>query len=154
MVSKKEHNLRSNCPIARGLDIVGDHWSLLIVRDLLFGKHEFREFLDSDEGISSNILTDRLNKLKSQDIVAWVYHPESRKRKLYYLTEKGKDLIYVVVPLVRWSLKYHPETAEIPVQRIAALNKGPKYFVKLTLEALSRWESETGIDAKAAATRL
>lgn len=154
MVSKKEHVERSNCPIALGLDIVGDHWTLLLVRDLLFGKHEFREFLESDEGISSNILTDRLSKLQAQGIVSWLHHPESKKRKLYFLTEKGKDLIHVVVPLVRWSLKHHPETAEIPADRIAALSKGPEFFVELTLEALSRWESELGIDAKAASTRL
>ena len=154
MVSKKEHLERSTCPLALGLDIVGDHWSLLIVRDLLFGKHEFKEFLDSDEGISSNILTDRLHKLQTQGVVNWIHHPDSKKRKLYYLTEKGKDLLHVVVPLVRWSLKYHPDTAEIPVERIAALNQGPQYFVELTLEALSKWESEFGIDAKPTATRL
>ena len=154
MVSKKEHLERSTCPLALGLDIVGDHWSLLIVRDLLFGKHEFKEFLDSDEGISSNILTDRLNKFQDQGIVHWIHHPDSKKRKLYYLTEKGKDLIHVVVPMIRWSLKYHTDSARIPDARKADLSQGPEHFVELTLNALSEWETAAGVDAKASGSRL
>ncbi len=154
MVSKKEHSVLSGCPLALGLDIVGDHWSLLIVRDLMFGKHEFREFLDSDEGISSNILTDRLNKLLADGIVAWLHHPDSKRRKLYYLTDKGKDLIYVMVPLVRWSLKYRSDEVEIPPEMAAALQQGEDYFIRGILSGLSSWESKVGIDAKTAPARL
>lgn len=154
MVSRNEHLNRSHCPLALGLDIVGDHWTLLIVRDLLFGKHEFKEFLESDEGISSNILSDRLNKLQAQAVVQWIYHPQSKKRKLYYLTEKGKELIHVVVPLVRWSLKHRTTEVVIPADRSAALRQGPDQFVQSTLQALTQWESELGIDVNAANTRL
>jgi len=154
MVSRNEHLNRSHCPLALGLDIVGDHWTLLIVRDLLFGKHEFKEFLESDEGISSNILSDRLNKLQAQAVVQWIYHPQSKKRKLYYLTEKGKELIHVVVPLVRWSLKHRTTQVNIPAERAALINQGPDTFVKTTLHALTQWESELGVDAKAADSRL
>ncbi|RLU00730.1 winged helix-turn-helix transcriptional regulator [Ketobacter sp.] len=154
MVSRKQHGQISDCPIALGLDSIGDHWSLLIVRDLLFGKHEFREFLDSDESISSNILTDRLGKLQEQGIVAWRYHPDSRKRKLYYLTCKGKDLIHVLVPLVRWALKYHGDEARIPPAQQAALASGPEGFIQATLAALEDWESAFEVDTKDAATRV
>ncbi len=107
MVSKNEHALRSICPLARGLDCIGDHWTLLIVRDLSWmGKHEYREMLDSDEGISSNILSDRLQKLQDSGLVASIPHPESGRRKLYYLTEAGKDLIPIFVAIGRWANKH------------------------------------------------
>ena len=154
MVSKKEHQAHSHCPLALGLDIVGDHWTLLIVRDLLFGKHEFKEFLESDEGISSNILSDRLARLQAQTVVQWIHHPQSKTRNLYYLTGKGKELIHVVVPLVRWSLKHRQGEVQIPAQRAAALQQGPEQFIRSTLQALAEWESAHGIDAMGTHTRL
>ena len=70
MATKNEHANRSSCPVACALDVIGDHWSLLVVRDLLMmGKHEYKELLESAEGISSNILSDRLRKLQENGLV-------------------------------------------------------------------------------------
>lgn len=146
MVSRNEHLNRSQCPVALGLDIVGDHWTLLIVRDLLIlGKHEYRELLDSDEGISSNILTDRLNKLQEQGLVNWIHHPESKRRKLYYLTGKGKDLIYVLMALIRWTTTHRADEILIPEDLMESMQQSSRQFVESTLMALSQWETSFGI---------
>lgn len=148
MVSKNEHLNRSQCPVALGLDVVGDHWTLLIVRDLLImGKHEYRELLESDEGISSNILTDRLNKLQEQDLVSWINHPESKRRKLYYLTDKGKDLIHILIALVRWSAKHRADEIVIPADKLQNMQQSPRQFVESTLGRLAQWETTFGIVA-------
>jgi len=148
MVSKNEHLNRSQCPVALGLDVVGDHWTLLIVRDLLImGKHEYREFLESDEGISSNILTDRLNKLQEQALVSWITHPDNKRRKLYYLTDKGKDLIYILIALVRWSAKHRADEIVIPADKLQNMQQSPRQFAGSTLGKLAQWEATFGIVA-------
>jgi len=149
MASKNEHLQRSGCPIALSLDILGDHWTLLIVRDLLFGKHEFKDFLTSPEAISSNILSNRLSRLLSQDMVRWIPHPDDKKRKLYYLTEKGKGLIHVIIPLVSWSLQYCPGQTPIPEAGLKRLRQSPGQFVSSTLGQLEKWEADHGIQATA-----
>jgi DNA-binding HxlR family transcriptional regulator len=149
MVTKNEHAQRSNCPVACGLDIIGDHWTLLIIRDLLMmGRHEFRDMLDAEEGISSNILTDRLNKLQAADLVRSIPHPDSKRRKLYYLTAQGKDLIYVIAELAKWSATHRPEQVIIPKERLALMRKGPQHFVKSTLQALAEWEKSVGLEGR------
>lgn len=146
MVSKNEHLSRSHCPLALGLDIVGDHWTLLIVRDLLLlGKHEYREFLDSDEGISSNILSDRLHKMQDQGLIKAIPHPENKRRKLYYLTGKGKDLIQIIMALVGWSNKHRPDEISIPAELQQHLNKHPKQFVQDIFSQLTLWETQFGV---------
>ena len=147
MVSRNEHALRSTCPLACGLDVIGDHWTLLVVRDLLLmDKHEFGEFLDSDEGISSNILSDRLHKLQAQGLVAVITHPENRRRKLYYLTAAGKDLIHILVALAGWSYRHRREQVAIPTVNRRALEIGPEAFIAETLARLEAWERHHGID--------
>ncbi|MGH1472117.1 MAG: winged helix-turn-helix transcriptional regulator [Cellvibrionaceae bacterium] len=146
MVEKKTHNTRSLCPVACGLDVVGDHWSLLIIRDLLFfGRHEYKDMLKSEEGISSNILSDRLNKLQRKGVVKSIPHPESKKRKLYYLTPMGKDLIYVLISLSLWSLKHLPETVAASFDADVE-NKGPKELAKYLLAQAAEWEKSYGIE--------
>lgn len=145
MVAKNEHTDRSSCLIARGLDVIGDHWTLLIIRDLMmFGRHEFSEFLEAEEGISSNILTDRLRKLQDQGLVDMIPHPESRKRKLYFLTPKGKDLIHVIVAIGGWSAK-HIYQNQPPPEFEARIKGGPKQFIQNTLAELNDWEESMGI---------
>ena len=146
MVSKNKHTQRSQCPIACGLDMVGDHWTLLIVRDLLLlGRHEFRDMLEGDEGISSNILSDRLSKLQQDGLVSSLPHPESKRHKLYYLTPKGKDLIHVLVAMARWSLTHMPDQTLLPSQHLQAIQSGQKGFIQQVLDNLAQWEQQYGI---------
>lgn len=143
MVLKKTHTERSGCPVACALDIVGDHWTLLVIRDLMFlGLHEYKEMLAGSEGISSNILTDRLKKLEFNGLIDSMIHPENRKRKFYYLTDKGKDLIHTLVHLVRWSHKHLSEHLKIPPEKKDLLVNDPDRLIELTLQHLKEWEVE------------
>ncbi len=104
-----DHAYRSGCPINLGLEVFGDKWTLLIVRDLMFaGKRHYREFLASDEGISSNILADRLAMLVEAGIVSKADDPSHRLKAIYSLTEKGIELLPIVAQISRWSRKYMP----------------------------------------------
>jgi len=143
MVSKNSHKDRSECPIAFALDIVGDHWSLLVIRDLLFqGKHEYKELLESDEGISSNILSNRLKKLHDCGIIDAIPHPDSNKRKLYYLTVSGKDLIDVMMALGRWTNTHMLGAVCFDPVIQAKLNDGTKDFKQNILGELAMWEGK------------
>lgn len=103
---------RSNCPISCALEILGDRWTLLVVRDLIFlGKRRYREFLESPEGIATNVLADRLKRLEAGGIVVKVPDPASRRSHLYLLTDKGLDLLPVLIELAQWGAKHEPETA-------------------------------------------
>lgn len=105
-------NRRSDCPIANALDLLGDRWSLLIVRDLVFrGFREFGQFLAGGEGISTNVLAERLERLQCAGILVRSDHPVDGKKYVYRLTEKGIDLIPVLVQLVLWGAKYTPDHA-------------------------------------------
>jgi len=107
-LKKKNIQHRSTCPISTALDIFGDKWSLLIVRDLMFNqKKTYGEFLTSEEKIATNILADRLMLLESGGIISKEEHPESKAKVLYKLTAKGVDLIPVMVEIILWSEKHH-----------------------------------------------
>ena len=100
---------RSACPIANVLDLVGDRWSLLIVRDmLLHHKHRYGDFLASDEGITTNILADRLKRLEAYGIIEKTLYQHNPVRHDYHLTEKGRDLKPMIMAMVNWGLKYIP----------------------------------------------
>ncbi len=102
---------RSNCPINFVLETFGDKWSLLIVRDLMFKeKSSYREFLESDEGIATNILADRLKRLEEHGIVHKETDPANRSRVIYSLTERGKDLMPVMLEITAWSARHDPKT--------------------------------------------
>jgi DNA-binding HxlR family transcriptional regulator len=97
----------SGCRVAFGLDIFGDRWSLLIIRDMvLYGKKTYGDFLEGDEGISTNILADRLKQLEANGIIEKTRDPESGRSYLYHLTEKGRDLTPIMREIIRWSGKY------------------------------------------------
>ncbi|MFK7986521.1 MAG: winged helix-turn-helix transcriptional regulator [Sandaracinaceae bacterium] len=103
---------RSSCPISFALDIFGDRWTLLVVRDLaLKGRHSFAELLDAGEGIATNVLSDRLSRLQKQELVKRERDPDDGRRYHYGLTDKGKDLLPVLVELIAWSAKHDPLTA-------------------------------------------
>jgi DNA-binding HxlR family transcriptional regulator len=106
---------RSRCPVACVLDIVGDKWTLLVVRDLFFGRHTFKELQDSLEKIPTNILADRLKRLEQHGILRREPYQERPRRYRYHLTEKGMDLQPVMRALVGWSKKYIHGTYDVPV---------------------------------------
>jgi len=102
--------LRSGCPLNIALELVGDKWSLLIIRDLLNNKSTFSEFLQSNEAIAKNILSARLKKLMKFKIVDFSHPKDNNKVKIYFLTKKGQDLYPVMVELMLWIDKYSSES--------------------------------------------
>ena len=108
---------RSLCAIANSLDLVGDKWSLLVVRDLLHGKHTYGELAHSPERIPTNILADRLKRLESAGIVTSTPYQERPVRYAYTLTPKGSALGEVLLAFVRWGKQHIPGTV--------TLNRGP-----------------------------
>jgi DNA-binding HxlR family transcriptional regulator len=95
---------RSCCPVACSLDIFGDRWTLLVVRDLAYGKKYFKEFLASPEGIATNILADRMLRLAEAGVVQKVPQPDQPGRDAYMLTDKGETLVPVLGAVARWGL--------------------------------------------------
>ncbi|HVU94306.1 MAG TPA: helix-turn-helix domain-containing protein [Puia sp.] len=107
-MKRKKITYRSDCPISTALDIFGDKWSLLIIRDMLFkGKNTYGEFLKGGENIATNILADRLALLEAGGIISKTAHPGSKTKVLYKLTPKGIDLAPLMVEMIAWSEKYH-----------------------------------------------
>lgn len=103
---------RSDCPINFALELFGDRWTFLIVRDLMFkGKHYYKEFLEAEEGIATNILADRLSALEEAGIISKTVDPTHRSKQIYKLTKKGIDLVPVLVEVIMWSAKYDKNSA-------------------------------------------
>ena len=102
---------RSDCPINFALELFGDRWTFLIVRDLMFkGKHHYKEFLKAEEGIATNILADKLSALEESRIVSKTVDPTHRSKQIYKLTKKGIDLVPVLVEVIMWSSKYDKDS--------------------------------------------
>ncbi|MEJ8569126.1 winged helix-turn-helix transcriptional regulator [Elongatibacter sediminis] len=123
---------RSDCPLAFALDAIGDRWSLLVLRDiLLHGKRHYEEFLESGEGISTNILADRLKRLARQGLLSKERDADNRRRYIYRPTEKALDLLPVIVEMVLWSARYDPDTGVTPdvVERLRDDRAG--FFVEV-----------------------
>ena len=109
---KKHRQRRSGCPISFALDTLGDKWSLLIIRDLMFKeKKYFGEFSQSEEKISSNILAERLERLEAEGFITKDRDSENLSKYKYRLTQKGKDLLPVLIDVIEWSAKYDANTA-------------------------------------------
>jgi len=98
---------RSDCPLSCALELVGDRWTLLVLRDLMRGRERFRDLLAAPEGISTNILTTRLKKLVDAGLV-------TREGRRYALTAKGRDMRPVILALARWSEQHVPGTSGVP----------------------------------------
>ncbi len=114
---------RSECPVSCSLDIWGDKWSLLIVRDLMFAKEcTYGDFLKSAEGIATNILASRLLTLEENKIIEKLDHPDSKAKVLYRLTRKGIDLLPIMIEINLWAEKYFT----IPDERKALLKEVKK----------------------------
>jgi len=116
---------RLPCPLASSLDIFGDKWSLLVIRDLFFGKKTFGEFQKSSEHIPSNILAERLKRLETAGIIKKSAYQQRPVRYAYLLTEKGKDLGAVMKAMVDWGNKHIPGTYSFSeISKMMALYKG------------------------------
>jgi DNA-binding HxlR family transcriptional regulator len=114
--------LRSECPVACTLDVIGDRWTLLVIRDLFLGKQHFDEFLASSEGIATNILTARLARLSKMKLVRRVKSQDDRRRCAYELTEVGLTLKPLLKEAARWGLKHFHDGAVLPA---AAFSSNP-----------------------------
>ena len=99
---------RSTCPIACVLDILGDKWTLLVIRDLFLNKHRYGEFSESPERIPSNILADRLRRLEAAGTIKQVLYQSNPPRSEYYLTSKGADLGWVLGSMRKWAERHLP----------------------------------------------
>ena len=124
---------RCDCPITSALDIVGDRWMLVIVKLMLIeGKHTFKDFVESDEAVATNILSAKLKCLENHGLIAKTRHPTNKKTNLYFLTEKGLSLAPLIVELALWSdtnlRDVHP-TMRNQKEQFAAMRKDRKAFV-------------------------
>ena len=108
---KHKQQRRSDCPINFALEIFGDPWSLLIIRDIVyFGKKTYGEFRASEEGMATNILASRLAQLERQGILAKRPSESDKRKEHYFLTEKGLDLIPILAEMANWSAEYDADT--------------------------------------------
>ncbi|MDB4429454.1 helix-turn-helix transcriptional regulator [Akkermansiaceae bacterium] len=110
VANERKNDWRSPCPVCRVLEILGDKWSLLVVRDLMLGRTRFKEFMASPEGIPTNILTERLNRLVEHGIIEKALVSEGSKRFAYLLTDKGKALRPVLKSIMKWGLEHEEGT--------------------------------------------
>ncbi len=107
MKTTLKEEFRSHCAVNYGVEIFGDRWSLLIIRDIVFvGKKTYGDFLKSEEGIATNVLASRLAFLEKQGVLSKAPSPDDRRKDFYTLTEKGLDLIPIVLNIVLWSAKH------------------------------------------------
>ncbi len=118
---------RSGCPIASTLDILGDRWSLVIIRDMVTGKTRFGDFLKSPEHIPTNILTDRLQRLEAFGLIEKRSYQQNPVRFAYRLTRKGADLLPALQAVCVWANRHIPETW-----------RPPKSFLKLKAGDITR----------------
>ena len=115
---------RSTCPINFSVEIFGDKWMLLILRDLMFnGKNSFLEFRASAEKISSAVLTEKLNTLLEEGIVSKVVSPKNASSFLYLITDKGIELVPVMVEVLEWGSRYNPDGGPKPLLAQIRQNK-------------------------------
>ncbi|MEQ1635941.1 MAG: helix-turn-helix domain-containing protein [Methylococcales bacterium] len=107
-------NYRSLCPLSTALDLIGDKWSLILVRDMCMHKSKYGDFQNSQEAIPTNILANRLRKLESNGIIKKRPYQEKPIRYEYFLTLKGAELLPVIQQLARWAHQHIPESMPPP----------------------------------------
>jgi DNA-binding HxlR family transcriptional regulator len=134
--SSTKEKYRSGCPVSISLEVFGDRWSLLIVRDLMVrGFRTFKQFQQSGEGIATNILADRLRKLESGGIIESEPDEEDRRRVSYRLTEKGINLAPVLLELLIWGARH--ENTGAPCGLIEAMVNNRE---QILAEVRRRWQ--------------
>ncbi len=110
---KRSEQRRSCCPVACSLDILGDRWTLLIIRDLYLGRARFKDFAAGPEGIPTNILSERLERLLQHGIIAQIPAPDGTKWRAYQLTKKGRGLGPVLKAVRDWGLVWEKDTRAV-----------------------------------------
>jgi DNA-binding HxlR family transcriptional regulator len=126
---------RSGCPINLTLEVLGDKWSLLILRDIMFGrKRHFRELMRSQEGISSNILADRLKRLVEHGLLTKADDPTHKQKALYSLTEQGIELVPVLAQMAVWGRKHLPVSEELGIRAQVLDEGGPALWDEFMAE--------------------
>jgi DNA-binding HxlR family transcriptional regulator len=110
---------RSTCPVAGTLDLVGDRWTLLVLRDVMMGKHHYDELLQSSEGIATNILAERLKRLQALGMLTMTVDETNRRRKRYELTDLGRSFGPVLTSIALWGLEHIEGTKPSPEVRAA-----------------------------------
>jgi DNA-binding HxlR family transcriptional regulator len=123
----ESHALRSGCPINLTLEILGDRWSLLVLRDMMFGnRRHFRELLNrSEEGIASNILADRVKKLQAQGMITRADDPTHKQKAIYSLTEKAIQLVPIMAMVGGWGRRHLPVSEELSIRAQLLEEGGP-----------------------------
>ena len=120
----------NGCPIRYSAEILGDKWTFLILRDLMFrGKSSYNALLKSSEKISTNILADRLRKLEEHGVLKKNHDLDNKKQYVYTLTDMGQDLMPMMLYLFEWSFKYDKETY-LPEALINKIKKSPEEMIK------------------------
>ncbi len=138
---KKKQQRRSDCPINFALETFGDTWSLLIIREIVyFGKKTYGEFLELEEGIATNILASRLAQLEQKGILVKKPSETDKRKEVYSLTEKGLDLIPILLELASWGAQHDPQTGA-PQEWIALVNANKKKMIRLIRETVQRGSS-------------
>ena len=128
---------RSGCPLNASVEVLGDRWSLLIIRDMMLrGYRSYNQFLQSDEGIATNILADRLRQLEKHGILHTERDPADGRKVLYLLTPKGMDLAPIMTEMVLWASAYE-DTGNQALVRLMRKDKG-----KFLAEIRRRWEAQ------------
>ncbi|HEY1545224.1 MAG TPA: helix-turn-helix domain-containing protein [Xanthobacteraceae bacterium] len=127
---------RSGCPINLSLEVLGDRWSLIVIRDLMFGnRRHFRELLGhSNEGIASNILADRLKRLVSVGVLSRRDDPTHKQKAVYSLTEMGIELLPLLVAMGAWGRRYLPTTPELAIRQQLLEEGGPRLWADFMTE--------------------
>ena len=137
------HAERSRCPLASGLDLLGDRWSLLIIRDLMFfGEREYGQLLRSGEEISTNVLADRLGRLVTAGLVSKHGHPTHGKKYLYRLESSGRALAPVIVELLAWSADTMGSDGLLPPIR-KKIRTGKQALIRELLRGQPLYSSES-----------
>jgi DNA-binding HxlR family transcriptional regulator len=123
---------RSGCPINLTLEVVGDRWSLLVIRDIMFGnRRHFRELLTkSEEKIASNILADRLKRLTEQGILTRAEDPSHKQKGIYSLTEQGVQLLPILAQMAGWGERHLPVTQELGIRAKLLDEGGPEMWAE------------------------
>lgn len=121
---------RSGCPINLSVEVLGDSWSLVVVRDIMFGsRRHYRQLLnESEEGIASNILSDRLKRLISNGLITKAQDPTHRQRQIYSLTEQSIQLVPVLVQLGSWGRRFLPASRELSIRAQVLEEGGPQLW--------------------------
>lgn len=141
--SNRTRDWRSDCPLNIALEVFGDRWSLLVVRDLMFkNRPAFKELLDGGEKIATNILADRLRKLEAEGIVSKRQDPADSRKIVYRLTEKGIDLAPILIEMIVWSARY--ENTAAPAKTVREMRENRERFIA---EVRNHWAKTDPLSA-------